>query len=36
VPFFRLPDLHRLIAKDIAVTAKGYTAFTADYLSRRL
>jgi fatty acid desaturase len=35
VPFHRLPDLHRMIAKELKVTAKGYREFTRDYLSRR-
>lgn len=35
VPFHRLPDLHRALKSHLAVTAKGYIAFTKDYLSRR-
>jgi fatty acid desaturase len=35
VPFHRLPELHRLMRSQLAVTADGYAAFTRDYLSRR-
>lgn len=36
VPFHNLPALHHLIRDELRVTAKGYAAFTRDYLSRRL
>jgi len=36
VPFYRLPALHGLMKADLAVTAEGYAAFTAEYLARRL
>ena len=36
VPSHKLADLHRLMRDDLRVTAEGYTAFTRDYLARRL
>ena len=35
VPFHRLPELHRLMAAHLGVTAPGYAAFTRAYLARR-
>jgi fatty acid desaturase len=35
VPFHRLPDLHAAMRAELRVTAEGYAAFTAEYLSRR-
>ena len=34
VPFFRLPDLHRLVRKHLKTTSDGYMQFTANYASR--
>lgn len=31
VPFFRLPDLHRLVREHLKQTTNGYTRFTLDY-----
>ncbi len=36
VPFHRLPELHQMIRQDLRVTADGYSAFTRDYLARRI
>ncbi len=36
VPFHRLPDLHLKMRDALKVTADGYSAFTRDYLARRL
>ena len=35
VPFYRLPELHRLMRDELRVTSAGYSAFTAAYLARR-
>ena len=34
VPFFRLPDLHRLAREHLGTTSDGYVKFTVDYASR--
>ena len=34
VPFFRLPDLHRLAKEHLGTTSDGYVKFTMDYASR--
>lgn len=36
VPFHRLPEVHALMRDRLQVTSDGYTAFTRDYLDRRL
>lgn len=36
VPFHRLPDLHGKMRAHLKVTADGYSAFSRDYLARRL
>lgn len=36
VPFYKLPELHRLIAPHLLVTENGYTAFTKNYINRAL
>jgi fatty acid desaturase len=35
VPWYRLPDLHRLARAELRMTSDGYAAFTRDYLARR-
>ncbi|GAB4388169.1 fatty acid desaturase [Albidovulum sp.] len=35
VPFHKLPELHRLMRRELRVTAPGYAAFTRTYLARR-
>jgi fatty acid desaturase len=34
VPWYRLPDLHRLIRAELKTTSDGYAAFTRDFLAR--
>ena len=34
VPFFRLPDLHRLVSEHLKRTSDGYAKFTFDYANR--
>ena len=36
VPFHNLPQAHDLMKSHLQATANGYTAFTRDYLARRI